>query len=236
MGKTNFQSLKELSNSLTKKLNKLAKGNLNLDEIEVLTDEARELYERIVVIRYKSYEESNKPAMHSDTDSNVDIKEEADIVESNEKEEDELMMFDFSADASVNEESAILPELESDGKHDIDSGINPPEKQTLGTETIDSSLNDNFKKEDGSVAAQYKQAAIEDLKEHIGINRKFLYVNELFKGDGTAYNEAITRLNTCESVEDALTILKDLGNQQSWSNDSATVSGFVAMVERRYIS
>lgn len=232
MGKTNFQSLKELSNSLKIKIDKLSNGSINLEEIEVLTEEVRELYERVVIIRYKSYEENNKGS-HQIEEEHKAVQEVENKIPQKDADE-ELMMFDFSTEDNSIEENTIEPETIPNPilTNEDESSA---QKQSIGAETNDNSLNDNFKKTDGSVAAKFTQSAINDLKEHIGINRKFLYVNELFNGDSTAYNEAINQLNSCGSSEAALNLLSSLRNTQNWDRENSTVAGFEELVERRYI-
>ncbi|MFK8045681.1 MAG: hypothetical protein AB8B72_09305 [Crocinitomicaceae bacterium] len=228
MGKTNYQSLKELTNELAEKLDLLANGGLQLNEIELLTDQAKELYERLVVIRYKAYEDRELPP--TQTAEPVLEEEELETIESETPEED-MMMFDFSAndkEVIAEPEEAIV---EDESEHVASVNDSHKEKD----DEDDKSLNDNFKKEDGSFAKKFEKAAIADLKEHIGINRKFLYVNDLFNGDGNAYNAAIGELNSCASQEEAFSKINKLKTEQGWQADNATAVGFIELVERRYL-
>lgn len=230
MGKTNFQSLKELTTALSEKLDKLASGKLKLDEIEKITDQARELYERLVVIRYKSYETmdvaSNKVVPAIEPEAAAPIIETTNT----DSDEEELMMFDFTTE-----------ELVADGHTENKVQKEEPNKVESEKKTVaengnkDNSLNDNFKKKDGSFARKFQKAPIEDLKEHIGINRKFLYVNDLFKGDSNAYNLAIGLLNSCSSKTEAFKHVDQIKLEQSWDIENPTVIGFIELVERRYI-
>lgn len=225
MGKTNFQSLKELTTSLAKKLDMLANGKLKLNEIELITEQAREIYERLVIIRFKSYEEkdeSTTPTRNSESETKKSESMDNSVAD----EEEDLMMFDFTA---VNEEN----------DNSADTIVNKPapkkQESPQKEDGNDSSLNDNFKKADGSVGKKYQKAAITDLKEHIGINRKFLYVNDLFAGDSNAYNLAIGKLNSCATKKDAIQHVEKLKTDQNWDNENSTVVGFIDLVERRYI-
>jgi hypothetical protein len=56
MGKTSHQNLNALAKELTSQLQKLEKGNLAVSELEDLVHHAKEIYERLVVIRHKAYE------------------------------------------------------------------------------------------------------------------------------------------------------------------------------------
>lgn len=238
MGKTNFQTLKELSSSLAEKLEQLNNGQLNRNEVEALTDQARELYERLVIIRFKSYEG------HSDIENKLEKPEEEVVhVESTDQKAeeddkvDELMMFDFTATEETIEEEETVEKPEEDlvSEESVEEKqVEVPENKPR-QEAIDKSLNDNFKKEDGSVAGKFEKAPIKDLKEHIGINRKFLYVNELFGGDSVAYNSAIEKLNAGGSKDAAFSLIGELKSSQKWDKESPTVAGFIELVERRYL-
>jgi len=61
MGKTLHQNLNELVKDLQDHLQKLNSGNLKLDEIENLVHSAKEIYERLVVMRHKAYENFGAP-------------------------------------------------------------------------------------------------------------------------------------------------------------------------------
>lgn len=264
MSKTNFQSLKEITTSLNDKVNQLSNGQLSLSDVESLAEEARDLYERLVIIRFKAYETKDRPA---EITGAIDIVEPTKTapepqkkpVESEPKpeEDDSMMMFDFSAndeavdnenDEEIDEEleaeniteEAIeadaepLPEI-IEASNETEEEDSPENKPTADPPLDDRSLNDNYKKADASVSAKFEKAAIADLKEHIGINRKFLYVNELFNGDGNAYNAAIGTLNTCGSKNEAFNHLEKLKQTHEWNEENGTVSGFVELVERRYL-
>jgi len=120
--------MRELSKKLHKKIKELEEGKLDIKELESLTDDARELYERILILKFKAYEKFGEP---SDTIEEVveekiepvkeveEIKEE--VVEeaidfsgiTEEKEEVEQPSFDFSAMeeevVEEKEETVMIP-------------------------------------------------------------------------------------------------------------------------------
>ena len=61
---------------------------------------------------------------------------------------------------------------------------------------------------DNSIASRVNPPANQDLKMAIGINDKFLFINELFKGDPGVYNQAIENLNAAEGMHEATAVLK----------------------------
>jgi len=234
MGKTNFQTLEELTKSVNDKVAQLANGDLLIDEIEALTEAAQELYERLIVIRYKSYENVNADVESSEIEIVVEAEQES-ADDSDTSSEEEMMMFDFTDEVETSPsetESDIIEETEPLIK--AKSG-NP--KQGIGdVNEDDGSLNANFKAEDSSLGSKLNKAPITDLKSHIGINRKFLYINDLFDGDNGAYNSAIEALNAFVSKNDAFMFLEELKASQDWDIGHQSVVSFTDIVERRFSS
>ena len=93
-------------------------------------------------------------------------------------------------------------------------------------------------KEDKSIGTRMQQNPIPSLKEAIGVNEKFLFINELFKGNIQAYNEAISRLNEMDDAKAAFEYLNELSMVHSWdANRSATtIEKLADLVHRRHMS
>ncbi len=241
MGKTNFKSLVEITKTLNDKVEKLSKGKLDVEGVEKLTDSARELYERLVVLRFKSYEginteikiDASKKEISEEKIVELEIAEPVDSLD--QSEDDAMMMFDFT-ESTV--ESTVEPPIETPSIELESPAERPAENDSklAGVNLEDTSLNDNFKNDDSSFGDKFTKAKITDLKSYIGINRKFLYINDLFKGDNEKYNAAIDQLNSCESKTDALAILNDLKISEKWEDEDHSVVNFIDIVERRYIS
>jgi hypothetical protein len=92
-------------------------------------------------------------------------------------------------------------------------------------------------KEDKSIGARMQFKPIENLKAAIGVNEKFLFVNELFNGDLQAYNESIHKLNSYPSIHEAFEFLNQLTTQYSWDGQRSadTIEKFANLVQRRYM-
>jgi hypothetical protein len=87
---------------------------------------------------------------------------------------------------------------------------------------------------DNSIGNKMQQSHITDLKSAIGINDKFLFINELFKGDLASYNRAIENLNFCHSKQEALEKLNDLRYQFNWSENTGSYLRLTDFLKRRY--
>ncbi len=57
------------------------------------------------------------------------------------------------------------------------------------------SLNDKLKEDKRELAHKLKDAPIKDLRKGIGINDKFSFVSELFRGDEDMYERSIKTIN-----------------------------------------
>lgn len=99
------------------------------------------------------------------------------------------------------------------------------------------SLNDKMTsgKGDQSLAHRMQLKPITDLKTAIGINEKFQFLNDLFDGHTENYNDAITRLNNCDSGSQALWLLDDLKNNHNWDEQDETFNNLKVLINRRYL-
>ncbi len=93
-------------------------------------------------------------------------------------------------------------------------------------------------KEDKSIGTRMQQNPITSLKEAIGVNEKFLFINELFKGNIQAYNEAIARLNEMDDAKAAFDYLNELSMVHSWdaNRSASTIEKLADLVHRRHMS
>ena len=77
-------------------------------------------------------------------------------------------------------------------------------------------------------------ARINDLRQAIGINDKFLLINELFEGNISYYNKAIDELNSFQSLNGAKTYLIELSVLHQWDVETAAVAKMEQLIERKF--
>lgn len=83
------------------------------------------------------------------------------------------------------------------------------------------SIADKFiKGNDDSIAAKITKKKTSDLKSIIGINEKFLFINELFNGNMQEYNEAVNLLNSFTNHEEASNYIVSLRQSKGWDDNS----------------
>lgn len=70
-----------------------------------------------------------------------------------------------------------------------------------------------------------------DIKSAIGINDKFLFINELFSGSSGEFEATVGLLNQLSSMEEAQQSLEKYG----WERENETAQSFIKLVSRRYL-
>ncbi len=113
---------------------------------------------------------------------------------------------------------------------------------TIGDQYIkdeDDSLHNRIsgQKEEKSIGTRMQQKPIENLKEVIGVNEKFLFINELFNGNIQDYHNAVAKLNSMQDVKQAFDYLNALGIDYSWdaNRSASTIEKLANYVQRRYM-
>ncbi len=96
------------------------------------------------------------------------------------------------------------------------------------------SLNDSIgQNQKETLNTSFKHPA-SDLRSLIGINEKFLFINELFKGNMKEYTDTIGILNDAENSEDALAYLDELQQKHMWKKDELAFRTLIDFVQRRF--
>jgi hypothetical protein len=97
------------------------------------------------------------------------------------------------------------------------------------------SLNDRLKQEKTEVVHTLKDAPIKDLKRGIGINDRFTFVNELFRGDEAMYERSIKTINGFHILSEAeYWINRELKFKLGWNDNKEIVQHFYQLVRRRF--
>jgi type IV secretory pathway VirB10-like protein len=84
------------------------------------------------------------------------------------------------------------------------------------------------------IAPAVQKKALPDLKSAMGINDKFQFTNELFKGNMQEFNIAIEQLNAADTLASALNYLKSMQPLYGWDEENETFKRLLNIVNRRY--
>jgi hypothetical protein len=97
------------------------------------------------------------------------------------------------------------------------------------------SLNDRLKEEKKELVHTLKDTPIKDLRKGIGINDRFTFVNELFRGDDAMYERSIKTINGFHILSEAeYWINRELKFKLGWNDTKETVQHFYHLVRRRF--
>ncbi|MFN8291449.1 MAG: hypothetical protein U0U70_14425 [Chitinophagaceae bacterium] len=97
------------------------------------------------------------------------------------------------------------------------------------------SLNDKLKMGKTELVERLKETPVKDLRKAIGINDRFLFINELFRGDENMYERCIKTINSFNIYAEAeYWISRELKVKLGWKDDSGTVQHFDQLVRRRF--
>lgn len=97
------------------------------------------------------------------------------------------------------------------------------------------SLNDQLRQQKTEVAHLLQDTPVKDLRKAIGINDKFVFLNELFNGDDAAYERSIKTINNFHVLQEAeYWINRELKLRLGWNDTAETVQHFYQLVRRRF--
>jgi hypothetical protein len=97
------------------------------------------------------------------------------------------------------------------------------------------SLNDRLKEDVKEVAHLLTDAPVRDLRRAIGINDRFVFISELFRGDEVMYERSIKTINGFRIFPEAeYWIERELKVKLAWDETKDCTRHFYQMVKRRF--
>ena len=89
-------------------------------------------------------------------------------------------------------------------------------------------------KPDESIGMRLQHTSVSDLMKSIDMNLKFLFVKNLFKGNGSLFTEEINKINAIGKLQEALTYVEEMKNKYNWDDKSEAYSELHKLVLRKY--
>jgi hypothetical protein len=314
MTQDNYRNIPDLLAALQTRAAKLSSGELPRAELQMMLNETRELYERLIVLQYKAFEDEVKhpePAADGNAPKrNVVKSTEQGKYEDQPKEakqpkrKDQGLQLDFHSQAKMSakeqfiprnqvslmdmihaeerqrDEDDVVPQIEPVAEQEevpeiaeipemrlpsssntpappivnvqeepvsevaqepvaeapVETSPEEPEPQLEPAPEPSNTVNEQLNSvAPQSLADRLGRTAIADLKSAIGINQKFLFLNDLFEGESTHYNDALTQLNDFPTFDEAGKHLNELRTRFDWDVESASALAFVELIERRFL-
>ena len=85
-----------------------------------------------------------------------------------------------------------------------------------------------------TLADKLRTQKLDDLNKAVNMADKFLFMNDLFKGENSAYKEALEVLNKLSDHAEAERYMAALGIQYGWEENSKTEKKFRELVARKF--
>jgi len=137
---------------------------------------------------------------------------------------DEPLIVDETPSPVEEPENEEAEEVLADNQPSLFDVIEP-EQTVLGEKMIT---------EDNTLAAKLQNRPVGDLKSAIGINDKFLFVNELFGGSMEKYNRSIENLNDIQTYNGALIYLDELKVELQWNSNNVAYKKLADLVRLKF--
>lgn len=245
-----MDGLKDNLNKLSELIRKLEKGELEVQELMMLEDAARNIYERSVILKFKGFEQSSKPSpaavVQEEEIAEPEISKPTNVEQEEVKEEEPA--FDFGI-FDQNEPDQSEEEVEEDPKPEIEEhksvthSIREEEDHTIETtEVVETkiattpggSFYDKLDLEDNSIAARFSGGKVDSLIGSFSLNQRLRFINELFDGSSELFSEAVKNLDSKQSLAEAQEQAASYAGEYGWDPTDEVVIEFLSYLNRRY--
>jgi len=232
MGNNNIssESLKSTIDYIRNEIYKLDNvESISLIEKDIILDKIKYLYE---LVYYLEVNQSNK--LHITSSSEVESRNIEEVLDKNidnNLKEDKIPFIpqveNEEKDKKVEREKIKFQQFENDKTTD---------KKEVVSDTSRVSLNDKLRvfNEKETIADKINKQLLKDLKKAIGINEKFLFINNLFKGNSEDYQLAIDFLNNIESYSDAENYINTLSLKYNWDKTTDAYNEFMNLISKKF--
>ncbi len=134
------------------------------------------------------------------------------------------------------EERETVPEVKVENE-EPDANQKPSNKSAyeLFSSSTDNAVAEKYQtKEEQSIADKIQKSHISNIREAIGINEKFLFINELFSGDLGRYNKILDEINVLPTKKGVDTYLFELKIEFQWADDNEAYIKLKELLDRKF--
>lgn len=97
------------------------------------------------------------------------------------------------------------------------------------------SLNERLRAVHPDLGSKLNETPVKDLRKAIGINERFVYINELFRGDESMYERSLKTINNFHIFPEAeYWMERELKIKLGWNDSTPSVKQFYQVVKRRF--
>ena len=215
--------MNERLSKLNDAFKKLESGSIDKEGLENALRISREIYEQWVTVQHEFNSEEEDPILESFKEIRLATKNtfRQKIQELKLAEEAPEMAESIEKEAQkIAENQTTLIEIIEEIQED---------------QNINERISQGKPKE--SLAQKHAKKAISNIEKSIGLNQRFSFIKNLFGNDKDAYNEAVSKLNSCASFIEADDYIHNvLMDKFKWDENTVHVIKFIELIERRYLA
>lgn len=143
----------------------------------------------------------------------------------------------LSPSPSVEEESLIEPSVEPSPANE-EASFSETSEDDEQSDATPRTLHDYLTEKapaSTTLTNIQKKHRIESIREHIGVNQRYMFIRELFGNDPQEYQQAIAELDKRQSYVEAFNFLRhEFAQKHRWKMDSEEVVELLEIVSKRY--
>ncbi|MDR1847148.1 MAG: hypothetical protein LBR17_03415 [Bacteroidales bacterium] len=245
---------------LLSKVNVLGERIINQEEIsqidiDVLKNHLSTMYD--LLLDFPLHQTKNEAS-----DVKIEITEEIEKPEPLQNNIKPEEIFDFYSEEEITNELPINEDIEPETEQpETDFEPPQPEKIVENTPSVLKYLHDNimndaakekfsqspldlFNEKQTTIADKFgeqqtlndrmTESIMGDLRTNIGVNEKFLFINELFLGNMKGYTDFIQSLNNSESLSQATKIINAYKEEKQWKEASLAFTTLTSIIDKRF--
>ena len=96
-------------------------------------------------------------------------------------------------------------------------------------------INDQFSgKQESNVADKLQKTQTNDLMKAIDVNDKFLFIRELFNGNGSLFTEVVNTINEFPKITEAIEYFEEMKTKYRWKEESEAYKRMYALILKKY--
>lgn len=206
----------------------LRTGELGLEGLDTACTDARELYERLVVLRHKARENALRPGKAGETKEAT-------------PRDPEPIRLDTRPTENPMRQTSLIEEIEATEQQHAEQRPVETEVAPKTTGKASSAKRESTAprpkadKTPATLAEKLENASIPDLAKAISLSHKFWFVAELFNGDRSGYDKALAHLNGAVDGESAKTWFDtEVVGKLKKPADPEALATFTELLKRRF--
>ncbi len=206
---------------------------IEMPEVAENQNEANELVNQAMIIGEPTNKEQ---AIDNELDTPT-IQETSSIIDFTEALESTKLT--VIPDNNLLSKSIYLPEVSINNIEEPSPIIKAPIKEVFELNDLLHeglpSLNDQLKPNNIAISDTFRKEAITDLNKAIALNDRYVFINELFRGDEVMYERSLKTINGFTTLLEAQSwIQRELKVKLGWNESASIVAQFDQLINRRF--